>query len=100
MDTRGFYAGDAINGHFMGQGNAGYTGAGIIPDGRGLPMVAGLGQQHHFGVGAPTWPSQSPVFPPGQIFATDQLFAGEYGFWKCLLSDFYGYYVKEWIDVM
>lgn len=75
MDTRGFYAGNATRGHFAGRGNAGNTGAGIIP---GLPRVAGFGQQHHTGVGAPTWPAQNPIFPPGQIFATDQLFAGEY----------------------
>lgn len=84
MDTRGLYAGHAMKGHFMGQGNAGYTGAGIIPDGRGLPMAAGLGQQHHFGAGAPIWPAQNPIFPPGQIYATDQLFAGEYEVWSFL----------------
>lgn len=81
MDTRGFYAPAANNGRFMGLGSAGYTGAGIIPDGRGLPMAAGLGQQNFFGVGLPSWPALHPLFPPGQIYATDQLFAGEYDFW-------------------
>lgn len=81
MDSRGNYAADANNGRFMGLGSAGYTGAGIIPDGRGLLMAAGLGQQNFFGVGVPSWPAQHPLFPPGQIYATDQLFAGEYEGW-------------------
>lgn len=83
MDSRALYAADSTKGHFMGQGNALYTGAGIIPDGRGQPMVAGFGQ-HHFGAGAPAWPAQNPIFPPGQFYATGQLFAGEYEFFEVM----------------
>ena len=80
LETRGFYAAaDTNDGRFMGLGSAGYLGAGIVPDGRGLPMAAGLGQQNFFGVGVPSWPAQNPLFPQGQIYATDQLFAGEHG---------------------
>ena len=45
MDTRGFYAADANNMHFMELNSAGDIGARIIPDGHGLPMAVGLGQQ-------------------------------------------------------
>jgi len=75
MDMRNFYAADANNTHLMG-GGGGYIGAGSNPAGRGLPMVAGLGQQQFLGVGVPTWPTQRTMFPPGQIYATDHLFAG------------------------
>lgn len=76
MDIRGFYAADANRGPLMG-GGAGYIGAGSIPDGRGPPMVDGLGHPQFLGVGVPSWPTQRTVFPPGQIYATDHLFGGE-----------------------
>jgi hypothetical protein len=75
MDLRGFYT-DANKGHLMG-GGAGYVGAGNNPVGRGPPMIAGLGQPQFLGVGVPSWPTQRTVFPPGPIYATDHLFAGE-----------------------
>lgn len=80
MDMRNFYSADANNAHLMG-GGSGYMGAVSNPNGRGLPMVAGLGQQQFLGVGVPTWPAQRTMFPPGQIYATD-LFAGEYQVWR------------------
>ena len=79
IDMRGFYNADANKGHLMG-GGAGYMGAGSIP---GPHMVAGLGQQQFLGVGVPSWSTQNTVFPPGQIYATDHLFAG-----KCQVFSF------------
>lgn len=58
-------------------GGGGYIGAGSNPNGRGLPMVAGLGQQQFLGVGVP-WPAHHNPFHPAQIYATDHLLVGEY----------------------